>query len=419
MSQVSSRSIGVDTTGDRHYACRRMIVGPWVNQPEEYEGYNGFVGWAGIARTRAGRWLLTFTSGLWHATLPWTEEIRRDPECRARFEAWHALGLPDMYAPRGGRAHIMHSDDEGLTWSKPTTLVDTDSDDRHPGILELADGSLMCTFFSSRFPHCSVARYMLSRDGGESWSEPIGLPGSPPHAGFGNGPAITLRDGTVVWATRGAFDPDQPHDCIGVMRSRDHARTFELAATIKADRHLSEPTIVEVADQVLTMAIRREGDFCYSQDGGLSWEHTASTGWGIYDPHLVMAPNGVLALFHGSYLKEGGIHVLLSPDGGRTWHGPGSDAGVVYGYSVDPGVYGYCHPMLLPDGTVYLVYLHTGGHAPADARSEAIWGLRVSVHDDAGGIDILPAAGSPADRGREITDASLMYGGDPELGNLP
>ena len=27
--------------------CRRMLIGPWCNQPEEYVGYNGFVGWAG------------------------------------------------------------------------------------------------------------------------------------------------------------------------------------------------------------------------------------------------------------------------------------------------------------------------------------------------------------------------------------
>ena len=116
----------------------------------------------------------------------------------------------------------------------------------------------------------------------------------------------------------------------------------------------------------------------------------------MFDPHLVMAPSSVLALFHGSYTKVGGVHVLLSPDGGHTWHGPGMDGGRPHGYSVDPSVYGYCHPMVLPDGTIYVVYLHTGGHLLADARTEALWGLRVLVHDDAGWIDILPALGSPA-----------------------
>jgi len=82
-------------------------------------------------------------------------------------------------------------------------------------------------------------------------------------------------------------------------------------------------------------------------------------------------------------------------------------------------VYGYCHPMLLPDGTVYVVYLHTGGHKPEHARTEALWGLRVKIHDDAGGIDILPAPGSPAAKEEPGTGqpAPSTAGDDPELGN--
>ena len=69
------RMIGEEPEAERFRMCRRMLVGPWCNQPEEYEGYNGFVGWAGTTRLRSGRWLLTFTSGYWHGSLPQTEEI--------------------------------------------------------------------------------------------------------------------------------------------------------------------------------------------------------------------------------------------------------------------------------------------------------------------------------------------------------
>ena len=74
--------------------------------------------------------------------------------------------------------------------------------------------------------------------------------------------------------------------------------------------------------------------------------------------------------------------------------------------------------MLLPDGTVYLVYLHTGGHRPEHARTEALWGLRVKIHEDAGGIDILPAPGSPAAKeGARPDRTSVDSAGDnPELG---
>ncbi len=403
---VQFKVVGEEPPPGRFLACRSIIVGPWKNQPEEYEGYNGFVGWPGVTRLDSGQWLVTFTSGTWHATPPWTEDIRKDPEALKSFEAWHKIGLPDIRAPRGGRAHVMHSDDEGLTWSSPRTLVDTEDDDRHPAILELDDGTLLCTFFTYRFPREAYAKYMLSHDGGETWSEPMDALGKPTKGGFGSGPVIQLKDGSVVWVSEGRFDEAHEHSTIGIMRSEDHGKTFQLASVVKRDHPLNEPTVVELPDGRLVMVIRREGDICWSDDGGRSWEASDASDWGVYDPHLLYLPNGVLALFHGSY-KKGGIRVLLSPDGGRTWNGPGEG----YGYSVDRSVYGYSHPMLLPDGTVYLVYLHTGGHNPRDARTEALWGLRIRVHDDAGGIDILPAPGSAAEEQAEGN------GGDPELGD--
>ena len=421
---VGFKVVGKEPPAGRYQACRRMIVGPDVNQPQRYEGYNGFVGWAGVTRLRSGRWLLTFTSGYWHVTVPWTDEIRKDPACRKQFEEWRKIGLPDLPAPRGGRAHVIFSDDQGLTWSKPKLLVDTEADDRCPTILELDDGTLLCTFFTYRLPRIHYAKYMLSHDGGKTWTEPMDVPGKPEQTAFGNGPAIQLADGTVVWVMEGIFDQAHGRQCIGTFRSADRGRSFRLTSVIKTDHRMNEPTVVETAPGKLTMAIRRQGDVSFSADGGKTWESSDSYNWNLYDPHLLRMPNGVLALFHGSYTK-GGIRVFLSPDGGHTWHGPGkskkakASSPFPYGYCVDPSVYGYCHPMLLPDGTVYLVYLHTGGHRPEHARTEALWGLRVAVHDDASGIDILPAPGSPAadGGGHSAQKGPDSTGDNPELGN--
>ncbi len=406
-SAVTFKAIGSEPEAGRYRACRSLIVGPWKNQPEEYEGYNGFVGWPGVTRLRSGRWLVTFTSGTWHATPPWTEEVRSDPACLASFEEWHKIGLPDIRAPRGGRAHVMHSDNGGRTWFRPRVLVDTEADDRHPSILELEDGTLLCTFFTYRFPREAFAKYTLSHDGGETWSEPMDPLGKPTRGAFGNGPVIQLADGRLVWVAEGRFDESHPHSTIGIMRSEDSGKTFQLAAVVKRDHELNEPTVAALPSGRLVMVIRREGDFCWSDDGGDTWEQSGSTDWGLYDPHLLYLPNSVLACFHGSY-KKGGIRVLLSPDEGKTWNGPGEG----YGYSVDRSVYGYSHPMLLPDGTVYLVYLHTGGHRPHDARTEALWGLRLRIHDDAAGIDLLPTPGSSA-----AEEEAQGDGGDPALGD--
>ena len=255
---------------------------------------------------------------------------------------------------------------------------------------------------------------MLSHDGGKTWTNPIELERKHDTL-LGNGPAIQLADGTVFYVTFGPFEGTK-HTSVGIYRSTNRARSFQLHAVIEADHPLEEPTVAELPDGRLVMVARREGNVSWSDDGGKTWTQSNATGWDMFDPHLILAPNGVLALFHGSY-KTGGLRVLLSPDGGETWHGPGE----WLGYGVDTSVYGYCHPMVLPDGTIYVVYLHTGGHLPADARTEALWGLRVRIHDDAGGIDILPAPGSPAARGQDAAGLKRLQtkGGDPELGNLP
>ena len=408
--------IGTEPQADRFRMCRRMLIGPWCNQPEEYEGYNGFVGWPGVTRLRNGQWLVAFSSGYWHASPPLTPEILADEECRQIVDDYRArMNCPRIYAPRGGRAHVMTSDDEGLTWSKPATLVDTEWDDRHPTILELDDGTLFCSFFEYSLPRAARAKYMLSTDAGKTWTEP-----QSPHpnaSSFGNGSAILLHDGTVAWAVEGKYDDRHEYNSTGIFLSTDHARTFELAAVVRTDHDLYEATIAQLPDDRLVAVARREGDVYWSADGGHTWTGPLVTGVELYDPHLLVMPTGVLACFHGSY-KDGGIRVILSRDGGKTWRGPGDH----YGYSVDSSVYGYSHPMLLPDGTVFLVYLHTGGHVGADPRTEALWGLRVGVHETADGIDILPAPGSPEARGlpRDVLNLLTRHddGGDPALGEL-
>jgi len=76
--------------------CRRLIIGPWCNQPEEYEGYNGFVGWPGVTRLQKGRRIMTFSSGYWHISFPQTLEVLADEESRELFGHWHT----EMNCPR-------------------------------------------------------------------------------------------------------------------------------------------------------------------------------------------------------------------------------------------------------------------------------------------------------------------------------
>lgn len=417
---IGFKTVGQSPNEDAPKQCRQLLVGPWLNQPEEYEGYNGFVGWVGVNRLRSGRWLLTFSSGSWHESAPWTEEIAKNPNCRKYLEQYRIIegkrAWPNVRSPRGGRGHVMHSDDQGQTWSEPETLIDTDCDDRQPSILELDDGTLLCTFFTYWLSQSRVggehhAKYILSRDKGESWSEPMDvIKGSPLRGSFSNGPAIQLSDGKIIWVISEVSGQwNNPH-VIGIYGSNDRGESFERLGVVKSEHHLSEPSVAELPDGRLVLFCRREGDICWSADGGKTWTEPVSIGIELVDPHLLMMPNGVLACFHG-YCKTGGLRVVLSPDGGESWHGPQERVG----YAVDTSVYGYSHQMVLPDGSIFCVYQSTGGHFAEHARTMGLWGLRLRVHDGADGIDILAAPGSAVAKGQAVSEPKA---GDNDGDNL-
>ena len=84
--------------------------------------------------------------------------------------------------------------------------------------------------------------------------------------------------------------------------------------------------------------------------------------------------------------SHGGLRALISQDGGHSWTGAGSD----YGFPVDPLVYGYSRGIELPDGSLYLVFQGTGGHKTGDARSMAIYEMRLRVSPDGRSVQPLP-----------------------------
>jgi hypothetical protein len=96
--------------------------------------------------------------------------------------------------------------------------------------------------------------------------------------------------------------------------------------------------------------------------------------------------DGTLLCLHGSY-GAGGFRAIFSRDGGRTWNAPHEK----HGFAVDPAVYGYGRGIELPDGSVFAVYIHTGGHTTHDAKTEALWAIRLRVRPDHSGIELLPA----------------------------
>jgi hypothetical protein len=370
-------------------ACRGIIVGPGVNQPEAYPGYGGFVGWESPLRRRDGTWLVAFSAGYWHASPP---TPLRFPA--ATVAEYARLGMPvDIDAPTGGRAMIVRSADEGRRWSRPATLIDTPADDRHPSLLELPSGVLVSSLFSyaSGDPDAQCHVYVVrSLDGGVSWEQQPRLLPTPFVAEETDGPLQLQPDGSVLMIVDGQRQRGGRWE-VGVFRGVDEGQRWSLVGGYQADHDLFEPSLARLPDGRLVAIARPEGAICWSADDGRTWTPPVTFGLRLFAPSLYVLADGTLVCLHGSYCPGApGLRLVFSRDGGRTWVG----AGPGHGFLVDQA-YGYGKAMELPDGSLFVVYLSTGGHHADDAQSNAIRCVRVRLRSDYQGIELLPAPNAP------------------------
>ena len=391
--------------------CLATLVGPGIHQPDPYPGYGGFVGWVSPVRLRNGDWLVGFSAGYWHVSSP--TPLRFSPKT---IESYHKMGLPaDIVAPTGGRAMIMRSTDEGKTWSKPVTMLDTPDDDRHPAFVELPDGTLICSVFTypggddalTNPAHAYRTAIIRSFDHGKTWDKNVIRPPSPFVTDETNGPLVLLKDGSVLLTIDGAPKNGGPQQA-AVFTSKDSGATWQLVSTVKAGNQLQDVTVskqmdtvqsrvqskekplLEVNTAVLSdgqwvMMARPEGDICWSGDQGRTWTEPVSFGMRLLAPSLYVMRDGTLVCLHGSYVK-GALRVIFSTDGGHTWIAPAKD----YGFLVARG-YGYGKAMILPDGSLFITDQGAGGHTTKDAQNMSIRCLRLRIRDDHSGIDLLPA----------------------------
>ena len=374
------------TGGARASAHRRMLVGPGHNQPEPFPGYTGFVGWASPCLLRNGDMLVTFSAGYWHASPP--TPLVGDPDT---IREWARIGMPqNLEAPTGGRAMIMRSTDRGRTFSRPETLIDTPADDRHPSVIELADGTLLCSFFAYTGPHDRCGTHVVrSFDGGQTWEKDACKLPSPMGWDGTDGAWAQMEDGSVLLAVYGGVESVGGMSHIGLFRTKDSGETWEMVSVVKCEHEMSEPGLALLPDGRLVLMTRPEGDIAWSEDGGETWSSPVSFGMRMYEPGLLVTQDGTLVCTFGTYNGHDGIsglHVILSRDGGETWAAPAAD----YGFTLDGSVYGYGRGVLLPDGSIYTTYLDNGAFTVEQVARESIWAVRFRIREDGRGIETLP-----------------------------
>ena len=260
-----------------------------------------------------------------------------------------------------GKVQMVRSSDEGETWSEPVTIANGPIDDRDAGIVQLPDGEIFVTYFTSvayRVPgilarHPEYKRHdekisdevraaalgnwaVRSRDNGRTWSRPekLSMRGQTPH-----GP-ILLKDGSLLQF--GRFFADSVHGTarergrtrISAERSCDGGRTWEMLCSDVPDTNgenskgqlFHEPHVVELADGTLVGMVRYHGaDNCmratFSKDGGRTWAPMAKSPLVGLPPHLIRLADGKIVCVYGRRLKSPGFgeFAAISDDGGATW----------------------------------------------------------------------------------------------------
>jgi hypothetical protein len=386
---VKTKIVKDSSTGD-FKSCRKMITGPNVNEHPPYPGCTGFVGWESVSLLKSGEMLCAFSAGYWHVSFPQPVDIRPD-----LYEEWSKSGTAfrkNIYAPSGGRALLMRSNDFGRTWTQPLTLVNTPGDDRHPVITELADGTLVCGFFAldnwygydapppGRHKNSRVFS-IRSTDGGNTWSAPLELPSPFVYYDRMCSDLILLPNGSLLFPTYGMDKWGEPTE-LGLYRSDDGAKSWHFVSRLKSSvKEIDEPAVCLAEDNTLVMIARPDGEVAFSKDEGVTWTKPESLGIKVVAPNLIKLKNGLLVCIFG----RDAIEVMWSEDNGHTWIVPAAN----HAFMIDDSVYCYANGCELPDGSIYIVYYDPKG---TQTRT-AIWGVRIKIRDDRCGIDILPVDG--------------------------
>jgi hypothetical protein len=299
------------------------------------------VGWPTVAKTRSGDLFIVYSGGRSHHVCPF------------------------------GQIHMIHSADQGETWTWPRAIVDGPLDDRDTGILETAKGSLIINWFSSltwewRLDEMAdqVAKTVSEReraewarrrkwltnevrarelgvwsirstDGGHTWSPKIDTVTGSPH-----GP-LQMSDGRLLYPGKRRTPPGQlgnkggPYtSSIGASISDDDGQSWRLLSEIAPmpghnSNEYHELHGVQAADGRIVVHIRNHNEKhrfevlqTESLDMGKTWTPIHTTGlWG-YPAFLTRAADGRLITTFGHRREPLGNQIAVSEDHGQTWSKP-------------------------------------------------------------------------------------------------
>ncbi len=274
------------------------------------------------------------------------------------YAGWTHVSLPDVTHPKGGRIVAVYSADEGRTWSMPEVVYDGPNDDRDSSIAQLADGAVVCNFFSlesdSKGGYTGLGSWLVeSRDGGKTWSDARRIVADY----YCSSPIREIAPGDLVL---GLYRENAQDANGAVTLSKDNGTTWSTPIDIPNGglRLDAETDFVKLNDGRLYAAQRTEKEsmrYSISADGGSTWSVSAPIGFPGHSPYLHRAPDGILLLAHR--LPQTSLHYSL--DDAATWS---------ENVLVDDVIGAYPSMVTLKDGSILIVYYEEGGGSKIRAR---------------------------------------------------
>lgn len=244
-----------------------------------------------------------------------------------------------------GRVEYMVSRDGGVTWSWPRVLSDSILDDRDAGILETAKGTLLVTtFISEAFEH--TEREKLTAAEAKQWERFESSVKAKDHLNELGPRILRSEDGGLNWSAAVPIPVNSPHGPIQLK-----------------DGRLLYPGVEDVGDGPYMRGPQQNMGVWESRDDGRTWKHLAkipargrdSTS-NYHELHGVETNDGRIIVHIRSHVDRRETLQSESSDGGRTWTEPKSI-----------GVYGYpSHLLRLRDGR--LLMSHTDRNRPFEIQ---------------------------------------------------
>lgn len=243
------------------------------------------------------------------------------------------------------------SADNGKTWSKPVTVLETAGmSEADPAII--IDGNRILVYSSSvKRPNKITNTDTLlaeSADEGKTWSKPVKLDIPFKYLVGKRHLGLKLKDGTLVlpaaydiWAQQGPVPAKTEGEMdmkSGVLLSKDginwtpHLDIHLLAQKVTpfGTNGLTEPAAVELDSGEIFMLMRTGTSNFYesrSRDGGKTWSqpvksplvshNTPASLW-----KLDRNPKEIIAIWNNDPIERNNLAVAISADGGRNWSPP-------------------------------------------------------------------------------------------------